>query len=99
MIRILEEAEEELTSAALWYEKERAGLGEELLAEADRALTAIFETPLAWQTAPGSKGARRFVLKRFPFVVYYFLRSDDIWIIAFAHTSRQPGYWHHRIKH
>lgn len=41
MIRIIEEAEEELTNAALWYEKERAGLGEELLAEADRALTAI----------------------------------------------------------
>ena len=36
-----DEADAELTAAADWYEHEREGLGDDLLAEADRVLTAI----------------------------------------------------------
>lgn len=99
MIHILDDAAEELMSAAKWYDAEREGLGDELLIEAHHALMAIEEMPRAWPLAPGSRGARRFVCKRFPYIVYYLVRDDAIWVVAFAHTSRQPGYWHHRVKH
>lgn len=99
MIHILDEAAEELQSAADWYDDERRGLGDELLAEASRALASIEDTPMAWPLAPGSKSARRFVFKRFPYVAYYLIRDNCIWVVAFAHTSREPRYWVHRLKH
>jgi len=98
MIHILDEAAEELMSAAKWYDAERDGLGDELLGEMNRALIAIEESPQTWPLVPASRGARRFVCKRFPYVVYYLLRDNAVWIVAFAHTSRHPGYWHHRVK-
>lgn len=41
--------------------------------------------------------ARRYVLTRFPYVVFYRERPDSTLILAFAHTSRRPGYWKTRI--
>ena len=41
--------------------------------------------------------ARRYILSRFPYVVFYRERPDNTLILAFAHTSRRPGYWKTRI--
>jgi hypothetical protein len=41
--------------------------------------------------------ARRYVLSRFPFVVFYRERPKGPLILAFAHTSRRPGYWKSRM--
>ena len=38
-------------------------------------------------------GARRFVMPRFPFIVHYVELPKTNLILAFAHTSRKPGYW------
>lgn len=99
MIQILDEATEELLAATQWYDSEREGLGDELLTEIHNALTSIQETPTLWPIISGSRGARRFVCQRFPYIVYYLVRNDAIWIVAIAHSSRQPGYWHYRLKH
>ncbi|HRI70174.1 MAG TPA: type II toxin-antitoxin system RelE/ParE family toxin [Polyangium sp.] len=99
MINVLDEAAEELLSAAKWYDAERHGLGDQLLADVNLAFMAIEENPMTWPAAPGSRGARRLLCKRFPYVAYYVVRDSIIWIVAVAHTSRQPGYWHHRVKH
>ncbi len=41
---------------------------------------------------------RRFLLRKFPFILIYRERdSGDIQILAAAHTSRKPGYWKRRI--
>ena len=42
-------------------------------------------------------GVRRFVMDRFPFVIFYTDLPDAVWILAFAHTSRKPGYWRRRL--
>ena len=36
-------------------------------------------------------------LERFPFVIHYVDLHNTIWILAFAHTSRKPGYWRRRL--
>lgn len=99
MIHILEEAAEELRAAADWYDAERSGLGDDLLIEADRVLVAIQEAPTTWPLAPESRVARRLMFKRFPYFAYYLVRDNDIWVVAFVHTSRRPDYWLHRMKH
>ena len=42
---------------------------------------------------------RRFVFRRFPFVIYYRIESGPrpIAIYAVMHCSRKPGYWRDRL--
>jgi len=95
---VLHEASEELSTAAERYENERVGLGADLLAEASRALNEIAASPTTWPFVPRSRAVRRFLLTRFPFIVYYVIRDEQVRVLAFGHTSRRPGYWRHRAK-
>ncbi|KYF74777.1 hypothetical protein BE17_20015 [Sorangium cellulosum] len=97
-IVVLDEADTELTAAAEWYEQEREGLGDDLLAEADRVLNAIAAGPTTWPLVPGSKIVRRFLFTRFPYVAYFVIRDEHVLVLAFGHTSRRPGYWRSRLK-
>ncbi|WP_437777176.1 hypothetical protein [Sorangium sp. So ce1097] len=97
-IVVLDEADAELTAAAEWYERERIGLGDELLAEAARVLEVIASTPATWPVVPGSRTVRRFPFTRFPYVAYFVARDEQLLVLAFGHTSRKPGYWRHRLK-
>ncbi|WP_437324857.1 type II toxin-antitoxin system RelE/ParE family toxin [Sorangium sp. So ce381] len=97
-IVVLDEADAELTAAADWYEQEREGLGEDLLAEADRVLSAIAASPTTWPLVAGSKIVRRFLFTRFPYVAYFVVRDEHVLVLAFGHTSRMPGYWRNRLK-
>jgi len=93
-------ASAELAAAAEWYEHQRYELGIELLAEVNRALTAISESPHTWPPASGfsRRDVRRFLLSRFPYVVLYCVREAEVLVVAFAHTSRKPQYWRRRLK-
>jgi hypothetical protein len=42
-------------------------------------------------------GAKRLLLQRFPFSIVTIANSHVITVVAFAHHSRKPGYWHERI--
>ena len=95
---VVEEAGEELQAAATWYESEREGLGQDLLVEADRALSAIGRSPTTWPLVPGSKLVRRFLLTRFPYAAYFVIRDGLVIVLAFGHTSRKPGYWRNRLR-
>jgi len=44
-----------------------------------------------------SHDVRRFALVRFPYAVVTGLVSGERAVIAVAHTSREPGYWHARV--
>ncbi|MGH9495390.1 MAG: type II toxin-antitoxin system RelE/ParE family toxin [Candidatus Sulfotelmatobacter sp.] len=65
-------------------------------AEVDRALADIACAPHRW--APGPHSTRRYLLKRFPYILIYREWQGDIQIVAVAHTSRKPGYWKNRLR-
>jgi hypothetical protein len=101
LIRILEEAAEEAAAAADWYESERAGLGSEFLNAVDAAIDLIEEDILPLLPLPGNageKGAKRLILKRFPYDIVVIERSSEVIVVAFAHHSRKPGYWSERFR-
>jgi plasmid stabilization system protein ParE len=82
-----------------WYEEKCPGLGRELLAAARECFHLISEQPGVGSPVPGvsgSVGARRVVLKRFPYTVIYMELGTELRILAFAHTRRRPGYWRER---
>ncbi|MEX0641156.1 MAG: type II toxin-antitoxin system RelE/ParE family toxin [Pirellulales bacterium] len=98
-LRIDPEAEAETREAAVWYERERAGLGLELLAAVDSAVQRIRQTPERFprlETLPDEENVRRLLLQRFPYAIIYETTQDGIRILAVAHTRRSPDYWKDR---
>jgi len=43
------------------------------------------------------KSVRKYVVKKFPFVIYYRIIDNLIQVIAIFHTSRNPEIWNERI--
>ncbi|HYJ88803.1 MAG TPA: hypothetical protein VEW46_22255 [Pyrinomonadaceae bacterium] len=98
-LRIHRLAEDELADAASWYEARQSGLGSALLDLTDKAIEVLKSGVLPTSPVPSvksSKGARRILLRRYPYSIVLYERKDEIVIIAFAHNSRRPGYWRTR---
>ena len=92
-VRVVPEAEAEMTAAALWYESKRPGLGAEYLVSIDEALERIGDGPLAFPIWKPDSAYRRCVVERFPFVVFFTASPTAILVLAVAHAKRRPGYW------
>lgn len=74
-----------------WYESRSLGLGEEFVAAIDLQLKRLEQAPLLFaETIPG---VRRALLPRFPYGVFYAVRSDLIHVLAVVHNARNPGRW------
>ena len=87
-VRILEQAAEEAEAATSWYEKERRGLGAEFAAAIETAIDVIEDGFLPLSPMPrnsGRKGAKRLILRRFPYDVVVVEHGDEIIVVAFAH--------------
>lgn len=88
------QAEEEAQKAARWYEDESQGLGVAFLELAEQTLTAISENPLQFPLV--HRDVRRALLKRFPYGVFFRVRSNGIRILAIMHLSRDTSRWQRR---
>jgi plasmid stabilization system protein ParE len=93
-VRFHRDADQELAEAQEWYSERSEGAGDAFALEIDHALRSIRQAPLRWPLA--MRGARAFVLDRFPYTVFYRIRTDHVVITAIAHQSRRPGYWRYR---
>jgi hypothetical protein len=94
------EAREEYLDAVAYYDQQRAGLGDELIDRFEDAMDAILDSPNRWATMPGWDGEpvlRSHGVKTFRYRIVYYVRGDQVRVVAYAHTSREPGYWRHRI--
>lgn len=100
-IIVLDQAEEELFEAEDWYESQKEGLGPAFRSAIDEAMGLLVENPVPATAAMPSDSPtelRRVFVKRFPFSVVFMERGDELWILAFAHHRRRPGYWRDRLK-
>lgn len=89
------EADEEVREAALWYESRERGLGREFL-RAFRAATCVLRrNPLLSQIV--LEQARRVLLRRFPYAVFYEVHGSDVVILACLRESRDREEWEGRI--
>jgi toxin ParE1/3/4 len=89
------EATAEWDAAVGHYEQCVPGLAIDLQKDVDAALQKIQAAPLRWM--PYSKRTRRFLIRRFSYLVIFLKLADKILIIAVAHGKRRPVYWHDRI--
>ena len=60
------------------------------------AFRLIARFPEVWAAYPKRRGVRRYVMKRYPFVIVYRELAKEIRVLAVAATKRRPGYWRRR---
>ena len=80
-------AEADLAGAQVWYESQRAGLGDELLDEVRRAVDALKTDP---ERRPFYyRDFRRLLTRRFPYKLFYRIEGDRVIVFRILHAKRK----------
>jgi len=80
----------ELNAGVNFYNRRRAGLGDDFRTEVYAAISRIEKNPLMF---PEVHGVRRVLLKRFPYsVIFRLVDSHVARILVIRHHRRRPGY-------
>jgi len=88
-------AQKEYDEALDYYEVQEEGLGAKFRGAVWAALEMLERFPsLGEQVRPE---IRRVVLRRFPYKLIYSVIDNDLYVIAVAHSRREPNYWVDRI--
>ena len=86
------EADRELSEGAIFYAREaNAEVGLAFILEYERALALLCAHPRLG--APWRNNRRRFPLRKFPYSIIYYVRDEELRVIALAHHRRKPEYW------
>jgi len=81
----------ELEAACAYYEECSVGLGAEFVNEFERQVLLIAAMPSRWEVV--ERDIRRALMKRFPFVIYFRIVSDEgIRVTVVKHEKRHPSY-------
>ena len=95
-LRILAAAAKDIEAARDWYEGQQDGLGGVFLDAIDAALARITAKPLTYRLV--RRDARRALVRRFPYVVIFRVKPDQIRILAVLHQHRDPEVAKRRIE-
>ena len=90
----------EISEAAEWYENQRPQPGDEFLGEVEQAFDRIRHDPLLYERVERFTGddVRRCLLHRFPHLVIYRYKAEEILVVPVSHVRRKPFYWLERIS-
>ena len=89
------EAENDLKEAFSWYEDNRTGLGYDFLLQVDAGINFINRNP---EIHPIEyRGARKHLIKRFPYKIIYLVEEERIIVLAVLHGKRSPDLMKKRI--
>ena len=85
----------DILEAAQRYDEHRPALGLEFTLEVDAAIDGAAEYPEMYEAK--EEGARRVLVRRFPYSVYYLFEGRRIEVFAVLHQHREPSIWKGRI--
>lgn len=93
-LHILPDAESDIREAFLWYHERSPIAAYAFRTELFTAIDQLATDALIW---PQDKDAiRSYILRHFPYKVFYEVQKDMVTILAVAHHRRKPGYWRER---
>jgi plasmid stabilization system protein ParE len=84
----------DIEEAFLWYERQRAGLGDEFLVAVRSALDDVVAQPTRYAVI--HRDTRRALLHRFPYGIFYRLYGEIVVVVACMHGRRDPRRWRSR---
>lgn len=85
----------EYADATTYYLREGSPtVADRFLVAVEEAVASIVAAPDLWRIVD-EPGIRRYVFRRFPFVIYYSWdpQQDFVTFFAIMHSCRKPGYW------
>ena len=94
------EAAEEYLAASQYYLDHASPLvAAAFVAEVETAIQTLLGSPMTWAVI-AEPAIRRYLLKQFPYSIYYRWDSDHdrVAIYAVMHFSRRPGHWRERVE-
>ncbi len=77
--------------AALYYEMQAPGLGQNFLGKVEAALNDLVRSPEQWPVIEDD--IRRRLVRRFPYSILYRIDSNEVVVLAVMHQKRHPSYW------
>jgi plasmid stabilization system protein ParE len=84
----------DIDEAYRWYEQQQPGLGATFMAELGEVEGLIGAHPALFGKVRGE--VRRAILHKFPYGIFYIVRSEFISVIAVMHHARHPKRWQGR---
>lgn len=93
-LRVHPDAIIEALEASRWYQNQNPLIADKFELEIEKAFVALLESPQRWPRILG--GHRRIRLRRFPYMIVYYVRHTEILVVAIAHMHRRAGYWKQR---
>lgn len=94
-IEISDEAEIDLDKSYEYYYVDSPKVADTFFRGINLGLEKIQQNPNVFRYA--HKDVKKYVIKKFPFVIYYQIVDSIIQVIAIFHTSRNPEIWNDRI--
>ncbi len=91
------EAESDIIDSVIWYESQEPGLGFEFSAEIRAAIKRAFEHPQAYMLLRKHPQVHRVLAQRFPYRIFYIVRSDAVVVFAVLRAARHDRNWAERI--
>ena len=88
-------AKSEFEDAAVRYDEQRTGLGEEFVVEMEQAITRAATAPERYPVVYGD--IRRTVARRFPYAAYFRVRQESMAVLAVFHGRHNPAIWQRRV--
>lgn len=93
-IELSAEAEVDFDNSYEFYFEESPIVADAFFNQINLGFENIKQNPKSFPIA--YKDVRKFVIKKFPFVIYYRITETLIQVIAIFHTSRNPKIWDDR---
>lgn len=89
-------AKRDIVESIDWYNKAREGLGFRFYEQVQATFKKIQNNPNSFVVR--YKTSHTAIVKKFPFLVHYFIDSEieTIIVVAVLHTSRDPNIWDER---
>ncbi|MEA3354678.1 MAG: type II toxin-antitoxin system RelE/ParE family toxin [Campylobacterota bacterium] len=89
-LKISKLAKEEIYDGTEYYNLQQSGLGDSFKSDVKQTIINIHQHPKLYPDI--TTNIKRCVLHRFPFSIFYTIRTDTILILTVAHQHRKPIY-------
>jgi toxin ParE1/3/4 len=93
------EAEADIIDGAGWYDSREPGLGLEFISEIGSAILRALKSPESFTRVRRNPPVRRVLIRRFPYRVFFIVRTDAIVVFAVLHAAQHDRIWKHRAEH
>jgi plasmid stabilization system protein ParE len=91
-------AKTDVLEAAKWYQEQSALAVERFLNEVAAAMRRLSIQPMAQPIVDAPTGARRILVRRFPYRLLYLLDEGRAIVLAVVHSRRDESFWRERLK-